>query len=49
MRLNTNVATLTKKRTTYTPQDFDRWCKDTDGSQYAWHFNEKDGLYHPVK
>ncbi len=49
MRLNTNVATLNEKRATCTPQEFDRWCKDRDGSQYTWHFNEKDGLYHPVK
>ncbi len=49
MRLNTNVATLTEKRATCTTIEFDRWCKDRDSSKYAWHFNEKDGLYHPVK
>ena len=49
MRLNTNVATLNEKRATCTPIEFDRWCKDRDSSKYAWHFNEKDGLYHPVK
>jgi hypothetical protein len=49
MRLSTNVATLNEKRATYTPIEFDRWCKDRDSTQHAWHFNEKDGLYHPVK
>ncbi len=49
MRLNTNVATLNEKRATCTPIEFDRWCKDRDGSQYTWRLNEKDGLYHPVK
>jgi chromosome segregation ATPase len=49
-RLNSNVATIQEKRATYTtPQEFDRWCRDRDGTQHAWHFNEKDGLYHPVK
>jgi septal ring factor EnvC (AmiA/AmiB activator) len=48
-RLNTNAATLAEKRTTCDQQEFDRWCKERDTSQYAWHFNEKDGLYHPVK
>jgi hypothetical protein len=49
MRLNTNVATIQENRATFTPQEFDRWCRDRDGTQHAWHFNEKDGLYHPVK
>jgi chromosome segregation ATPase len=49
VRLNSNVATIQEKRATYTPQEFDRWCRDRDGTQHAWHFNEKDGLYHPVK
>jgi hypothetical protein len=48
-RLNSNVATIQEKRATYTPQEFDRWCRDRDGTNHAWHFNEKDGLYHPVK
>ena len=48
-RLNTNAATLAEKRATCSQQEFDRWCKDRDNSEYAWHFNEKDGLYHPVK
>jgi hypothetical protein len=49
MRLNTSAATIKEKRATCTPQEFDRWCRDRDGTQHAWHFNEKDGLYHPVK
>jgi chromosome segregation ATPase len=48
-RLNTNAATLAEKRATCSQKEFDRWCKDRDNSEYAWHFNEKDGLYHPVK
>jgi chromosome segregation ATPase len=48
-RLNTNPKTLAEKRATCTQQEFDRWCRDRDSTQHAWHFNEKDGLYHPVK
>lgn len=49
MRLNTTVLTLQEKRATQSPKDFELWTKERDPSQYAWRFNEKDGLYHPVK
>lgn len=49
MRLNTTVSTLTEKRTTLSAKDFEMWCKDRDPSKYAWRFNSKDKLYHPVK
>ncbi|BAZ19020.1 hypothetical protein NIES4071_109050 (plasmid) [Calothrix sp. NIES-4071] len=48
-RLNTNVSTLQEKRATLSQEEFERWCKDRDTSQYAWRFNEKDNLYHPIK
>lgn len=48
-RLNTNVSTLKEKRATLSQEEFERWCKDRDASQYAWRFNEKDDLYHPIK
>ncbi|MFB2767897.1 hypothetical protein ACE1AT_01165 [Pelatocladus sp. BLCC-F211] len=49
MRLNTTVSTLQEKHATLSQKDFELWCKDRDPSQYAWRFNEKDKLYHPVK
>ncbi len=49
LRLNTNVATLQEKRATLSQKDFELWTKERDSSKYAWRFNEKDGLYHPVK
>ena len=49
MRLNTTVSTLQEKRATLSQKDFEMWCKDRDPSQYAWRFNSKDKLYHPVK
>ena len=49
LRLNTNVATLQEKRATLSKKDFELWTKERDSSKYAWRFNEKDGLYHPVK
>ncbi|NWF58995.1 MAG: hypothetical protein HXY43_06720 [Fischerella sp.] len=49
LRLNTNASTLTEKRATLSQKDFEMWCKDRDPSKREWRFNEKDGLYHPVK
>jgi predicted nucleic acid-binding Zn-ribbon protein len=49
LRLNTSASTLQEKRATQNPKDFELWCKERDPSKYAWRFNEKDGLYHPVK
>ncbi|MEI2577253.1 hypothetical protein V5G28_000160, partial [Scytonema sp. PRP1] len=49
MRLNTNVSTLQEKRATFSPREFELWCKDRDPSKHGWRFNERDGLYHPVR
>ncbi len=49
LRLNTNVATLQEKLATLSQKEFELWTKERDSSKYSWRFNEKDGLYHPVK
>lgn len=49
LRLNTAVSTLQEKRAVLSQKDFELWTRERDSSQYAWRFNSKDGLYHPVK
>ncbi|MDF5724404.1 MAG: hypothetical protein PUP91_28880 [Rhizonema sp. PD37] len=49
LRLVTDTASLQDKRETLTQQEFIRWCKDRDPSSIGWRYEEKDGLYHPVK
>ena len=49
LRLVSDTTTLRNKRETLSQSEFIRWCKDRDPSGMGWEFNEKDGLYHPVK
>ncbi len=49
LRLNVNIPTLQEKRATLDKQEFEEWSKNRDRAQYTWRFNQKDGLYHPVK
>ena len=49
LRLNVNIPTLQEKHTTLDKHEFEEWSKERDRSKYMWRFNEKDGLYHPVK
>ena len=49
LRLNVNIPTLQEKHQTLDKQEFKEWSKERDRSKYSWRFNEKDGLYHPVK
>jgi hypothetical protein len=49
LRLNVNIPTLQEKHQTLDKKDFEEWSKERDRSKYSWRFNEKDGLYHPVK
>ena len=49
LRLNVNIPTLQEKHATLDKQEFSEWSKERDRSKYMWQFNEKDGLYHPVK
>ncbi|MBH8565924.1 hypothetical protein I8748_27785 [Nostoc sp. CENA67] len=48
-RFGTTAANLREKRENLKTQDFQRWCEDRDPSRVRWQYNEKDGLYHPVK
>ncbi|MEM7716745.1 MAG: hypothetical protein AAF349_24830, partial [Cyanobacteria bacterium P01_A01_bin.68] len=49
LRLNVNIPTLQEKHATLDKHEFEEWSKERDRSKYMWRFNEKDGLYHPVK
>ena len=49
LRLNVNIPTLKEKHQTLDKREFEEWSKERDRSKYMWQFNEKDGLYHPVK
>ncbi|WP_414624974.1 hypothetical protein [Calothrix sp. CCY 0018] len=49
LRLNVNIPTLQEKHQTLDKQEFEEWSKNRDRGKYMWRFNEKDGLYHPVK
>ena len=49
LRLNVNIPTLKEKHETLDKQEFEEWSKNRDRGKYMWRFNEKDGLYHPVK
>ena len=49
LRLNVNIPTLQEKHQTLDKKEFEEWSKERDRSKYSWRFNEKDGLYHPVK
>ncbi|MEL6166380.1 MAG: hypothetical protein AAFR37_22430, partial [Cyanobacteria bacterium J06628_3] len=49
LRLNINVPTLQENQETLTPQEFADWSQNRDRAKYSWHFNVKDGLYHPKK
>ena len=49
LRLNINIPTLQEKQETLTPQEFAEWSQNRDRAKYSWHFNRKDGLYHPKK
>jgi hypothetical protein len=49
LRLNVNIPTLKEKHETLSTSEFSEWSKNRDRAKYMWRFNEKDGLYHPVK
>ncbi|NJL79419.1 MAG: hypothetical protein HC836_48410 [Richelia sp. RM2_1_2] len=49
LRLNVNIPTLKEKHATLDSGEFEEWSKNRDRGKYMWRFNEKDGLYHPVK
>ena len=49
LRLNVNIPTLQEKRKTLNQTEFEEWSKNRDRVKYSWHFNRKDGLYHPKK
>ncbi|NJM20498.1 MAG: hypothetical protein HC874_29210 [Richelia sp. SL_2_1] len=49
LRLNVNIPTLQEKHQTLDKHEFGEWSKNCDRGKYTWQFNEKDGLYHPVK
>jgi hypothetical protein len=49
MRLSTNVPTVQENRATMKQAEFESWCCDKDPIKRKWRYNEKDGLYHPVK
>lgn len=49
LRLVTDIATLRGQRSSLSGEDFIRWCKDRDPSSVGWRYEQKDGLYHPVK
>ncbi|NJN12869.1 MAG: hypothetical protein HC815_34940 [Richelia sp. RM1_1_1] len=49
LRLNVNIPTLKEKHQTLDKKEFEEWSKNRDRGKYTWQFNEKDGLYHPVK
>ena len=49
LRLNVNIPTLQEKHQTLDRKEFSEWSKNCDRGKYMWQFNEKDGLYHPVK
>ena len=49
LRLNVNIPTLLQKQETLTPKEFAEWSKNRDRGKYSWHFQKKDGLYHPKK
>lgn len=48
-RFGTTPVNLREKQLSLKPQDFQRWCEDRDPSRVRWQYNEKDGLYHPLK
>ncbi|PLZ75279.1 hypothetical protein CBP21_00890 [Fischerella thermalis WC246] len=47
-RLGVDTATLTKERTTSSPEDFLRWCRSRDPGRLGWQYNSQLNLYHPV-
>ena len=49
LRLNVNIPTLKEKHATLNQTEFEEWSKNRDRAKYSWHFNSKDGLYHPKK
>ena len=49
LRLNVNIPTLQEKRKTLNQTEFEEWSKNRDRAKYSWHFNSRDGLYHPKK
>ncbi|MGF1674042.1 MAG: hypothetical protein ACFCUV_10215 [Rivularia sp. (in: cyanobacteria)] len=49
LRLNVNIPTLKEKHANLELHEFEEWSKNRDRGKYSWRFNEKDGLYHPVK
>ena len=49
LRLNVNIPTLQEKHATLDKREFEEWSKERDRSKYMWRFNQKDGLYHPIK
>jgi septal ring factor EnvC (AmiA/AmiB activator) len=49
LRLNVNIPTLKEKHETLSTSEFGEWSKNRDRAKYMWRFNQKDGLYHPVK
>ena len=48
-RLGIDVATLERSLSSLSPKDFDSWCRSKDPSSMAWRYDQRDGLYHPVK
>ena len=49
LRLNVNIPTLKEKHATLSTSEFGEWSKNRDRGKYTWRFNQKDGLYHPIK
>ncbi len=49
LRLNVNIPTLKEKHETLDKTEFEEWSKNRDRAKYTWRFDNKDGLYHPVK
>jgi hypothetical protein len=49
LRLVTDIATLRSKRETLSQSEFALWCKNRDPSSIGRRYDQKDGLYHPVK
>ncbi|BAY80498.1 hypothetical protein NIES25_69860 (plasmid) [Nostoc linckia NIES-25] len=49
MRLGTSASTIEEKRANLSQKDFESWTQERDFTNHAWRFNEKDGLYYPIK
>ncbi len=48
-RLAFSAAAIRKLRETKTPKEFESWCRQRDPGGWAWRYDPRDELYHPVK